>query len=126
MLSFCVIEYPHSLKKSDTNDFELWSSVGVAYSVNDNFKVGLKEHLTTQRKCDDHRYLFYRFIPRIRAVYRFSNWPGRSQAYYQKMITKEKNKGLKITSDIISIFLINMILIGLLPLIEFVIKIKIN
>jgi len=29
----------------DTNDFELWSSVGVAYSVNDNFKVGLKEHL---------------------------------------------------------------------------------
>ena len=29
----------------DTNDFELWSSVGVAYSLNDNFKVGLKEHL---------------------------------------------------------------------------------
>ena len=45
-LSFFIVSSTalHS-QETDTKDFELWSSVGVAYSVNDNFKVGLKEHL---------------------------------------------------------------------------------
>ena len=32
-------------QETATKDFELWSSVGIAYSVNENFKIGLKEHL---------------------------------------------------------------------------------
>ena len=32
-------------QETDTNDFELWSSVGVSYAVNDKIKVGLKEQL---------------------------------------------------------------------------------
>ena len=43
----CFMMYTSILhsQESDTNDFELWSSVGVSYSVNDKFKVGLKEQL---------------------------------------------------------------------------------
>ena len=29
-------------QETETNDFELWSSVGVSYAVNDKIKVGLK------------------------------------------------------------------------------------
>ena len=45
-LSFFVMytSILHS-QESDTNDFELWSSVGVSYSVNDKIKVGLNEQL---------------------------------------------------------------------------------